>query len=255
MEDRNNAKRAAIRRFFFWVTLGLIGFAMGTIGLNLLRSDAAQDALNPTDLSVPATPTLRVVALPPTSTAVVATDPVTTAVETDTPTEHSPSQTPQPTASPADDWQLIEPGLSVRRFRVRSHADSPFVEEIRIFRFDPNQFLFDVGYRPGEPRFLSEWARESRADGQSPVFVTNAGFFTEEMIATGLIIHNGVPAGSSYGSFAGMFTVAGDRPSSAVDVRWLAHSPYQNGEKSVEWGTIFPDVGPAGRGAWLSGRL
>ncbi len=54
------------------------------------------------------------------------------------------------------------------------------------------------------------------------MIVVNGGFFTEEFLATGLIVVDGQTGGSSYVGFGGMVTISEDE----VTVRSLRERPY-----------------------------
>lgn len=146
--------------------------------------------------SLPATPTLQ----PPTSTP--------SPVPSDTPT--------LPPPSPDTGWETLSPGLERRIIRLEESGERPS-ENIYLLRLEPEQFDFRIGYRPGQPQPLAVWQAETDA-----FIVLNAGFFTEEFAATGLIVVDGTASGVSYGDFAGMLAITDAGP----DLRWLAERPY-----------------------------
>jgi uncharacterized protein YigE (DUF2233 family) len=162
----------------------------------------------------------------------------TTPVETvtrppTTPTLDPPRALVEATASPLPPdtgWQKIEPGLD---YRVRRWFDAAgqTIETMHILRLDPAAFEFRVAYAPGAPQSVKEWAAQSGA-----LITVNAGYFTPEYLATGLVIADGVSYGTSYQGFGGMVTV-GD---SGVDVRSLEEHPYDPSEPLTAAVQSFP---------------
>ncbi len=134
----------------------------------------------------------------------------------------SPTETGVSPATPIPDtgWEEMYAGFE-RRIRYLYNENGRAVEQLYILRIDPTQYEFQVNYRPGEPQSLSAWQTETDA-----LVVLNGGFFTEEYVATGLIIVDGQASGTSYGAFAGMFTVMDGLP----ELRWLAERPYSADE-------------------------
>lgn len=117
-------------------------------------------------------------------------------------------------------WTQIGPGLEQRTWRVRPSPERAEVRMIAV-RVAPAEHVFDVAYRPGEPLDLGSWQARTGA-----TIVLNGGFFTEEFVATGLVVAGGQSFGSSYGAFAGMFAVTAAGP----EVRWLGHRPHDPAE-------------------------
>jgi uncharacterized protein YigE (DUF2233 family) len=91
-------------------------------------------------------------------------------------------------------------------------------DQLFLLRIDPDLFDFRIGYSPGQPKPLATWQAETGA-----LVVMNGGFFTPEFLATGLIVVDGQPSGSSYVGFGGMVTVG----EAGVGVRSLVERPYQ----------------------------
>ena len=149
--------------------------------------------------------------------------PIPTPTISPTQTPIPPTATPNvPTATPDPfGWQPVRPGLETRNMPIADINDGRILEQLTVIRLDPNQFNFDVGYSPGQPLPLDQWQRQSGA-----LIAINAGYFTADHFATGLTIAQGQVLGSSYGPFAGMVTIGGNGPSSAIDVRWLSQTPY-----------------------------
>lgn len=126
------------------------------------------------------------------------------------------------TAPPPDTgWLPIAPGFEQRLIEHDLDERGGPSEAILLLRFDPALYRFEVGYRPGAPQTLAGWRQESGA-----VALINGGFFTPEWIATGLIISEGQPSGTSYSTFAGMVAIQNGVPA----VRSLARTPYDPSE-------------------------
>ncbi len=110
----------------------------------------------------------------------------------------SPSPTPIP---PDTGWLTHQPGLEQRTINLFDTTGQRR-ETVTILRLDPAYFTFDIGYHPGQPQTLAQWQAETGAH-----LVVNGGYFTEEKIATGLIIVDGVASGWSYEGFGGMVVI------------------------------------------------
>ncbi|MBK8902977.1 MAG: phosphodiester glycosidase family protein [Anaerolineaceae bacterium] len=122
---------------------------------------------------------------------------------------------------PADSgWQLLQPGLERRTIRLLNENGRQ-TEQLTILRIDPTLFAFRLGYSPGQPKPLATWQAETGA-----FIVVNGGFFTEEFLATGLIVVDGQASGSSYVGFGGMVTIG----EGGVEVRSLRERPYDPNE-------------------------
>lgn len=162
-----------------------------------------------------------------------ASTPTPTPTLTPTPTQ-LPTRTPTPTATPLPPdtgWQSAGPSMAVRSLDVKL---GEFTERVTLVRVDPDATDFRVLYAPGKPRTVGEWAQQTGAQ-----LVINAGYFTEEYEATGLLVSNGEPYGVSYEDFAGMFAVSA---TGATDVRWLREQPYDPAEPLREAVQCFPVV-------------
>ena len=137
--------------------------------------------------------------------------------------------TPVPTAEPDDTgWQPIGSGIELRRFLVELNGAS---NRLWIARVDPAGVHFRVLYDRSNPRPLGEWFASGK-----PLLAVNAGYFTEDYHATGLIVSDGVRGGQSYTGFGGMFAVQNDR----VEVRWLVAKPYNPAEPLRQAVQAFP---------------
>lgn len=121
-----------------------------------------------------------------------------------------------PTAPPDTGWQPLQPGLERRVITLLDEAERPY-ESLYLLRLEPDQFRFEIAYQPGEPKGLLEWQAATGA-----LIVVNGGFFTETNQATGLIVIDGQPSGTSYVDFGGMLAITDAGP----EIRWLVERPY-----------------------------
>jgi uncharacterized protein YigE (DUF2233 family) len=138
--------------------------------------------------------------------------------------------TTSPSAQPRDTgWQSFAEGMDLRELPLQVES---VTERLSIIRLVPGRVQFRVHLRPAAPQRIRVWA----ADLDSAI-VVNGGYFTPENQPAGLLVSDGHPWGTSYGGFAGMFTVdcAG-----AVDIRWLAARPYDPGECLAQAIQSFP---------------
>ena len=161
--------------------------------------------------------------------------PVPAATVTAAPTASiSPSSTPSPvppTPLPLDSgWLGLAPGLEQRTLRVTNPAGDT-IETMTLLRIEPANYQFDVLYTPGQARTVQQWAADSGA-----TVTLNAGYYTPEYIASGLVVVDGVPHGQSYSDFGGMLAVRPD----GVQVRWLSELPYDPNEPLTAAVQSFP---------------
>ncbi len=151
-----------------------------------------------------------------------------------TSTPPRPTATPVPatvTPLPPDSgWLQAAPGLERRTLRLFD-ADGRVLETVTVLRIEPGSYQFEVHYSPDAPRTVQEWAAGSQA-----VITLNAGYFTPEYAALGLVVADGIRYGQSYGDFAGMLAVRPD----GVQVRWLRDQPYHPDEQLVAAVQSFP---------------
>jgi uncharacterized protein YigE (DUF2233 family) len=137
--------------------------------------------------------------------------------------------TPTPTAEPDDTgWQSLGNGIELRRLRVELNGAT---NRLWLARVDPARVRFRVLYDPTNPRLMGDWFTAVK-----PLLAVNAGYFTEDYRATGLIISDRVRSGQSYIGFGGMFAVRADR----VEVRWLLAKPYSPAEPLRHAAQAFP---------------
>jgi hypothetical protein len=132
-------------------------------------------------------------------------------------------------------WQLLEPGVELRRIDVAADSERP-TERLWIIRLDPARVEFRVLYDPVNPKPVSAWATESR-----PLLVLNGGYFALDDSgrheAIGLVVSDGLRWGTPLGDYAGMLavTTGGD-----VSVRWLRRQPYDSAEPLSQAVQSFP---------------
>ena len=133
----------------------------------------------------------------------------------------APTAIPVPTSTPVPKdtgWRSIRPGIEYREVDVTIDGRS---DRVRIARVDPAQVRLRVVYDPNQPRRVSEWLDSTRS-----LLVVNGNYFDPQNRALGLIVHDGLKAGSVYQGFGGMFAVNG----SEAQVRWNVAQPYVEGE-------------------------
>lgn len=155
----------------------------------------------------------------------------------------TPTPAPSPTSIPADSgWETLRPGLERRVLNLVDEEAGRWLENVTVLRLDPGAFRFGVAYRPGAPQDLEAWQAQTDA-----LLVVNGGFYTEEYVATGLIISEGEVSGVSYQGFGGMFAVTDAGPA----VRSLREKPYDPVEPLRDALQSFPLLlAPGGRVAF-----
>jgi uncharacterized protein YigE (DUF2233 family) len=156
------------------------------------------------------------------------------------PTVPPPTPTPLPTTTPEPQdsgWRALSPGIEWRRLWAETGVGR---ERLTLVRLDPDQVRLRVIYQPAHPRRVSEWVQALPA----ALLVVNAGYFTPELQAAGLLISDGIPSGRSYGDFAGMLAVSAD---GRVSLRWLRTRPFDPDEGLVQAVQSFPVLVKPGR--------
>lgn len=160
-----------------------------------------------------------------------------------TPADPAPVITPlMPDLPPDTGWQALGGGLELRRLRVQGEQGA--TDRLWLVRLDAAaQARLAVTYAPDAPATLAEWAQAQRAAAQ---FIVNAGYFTEDYRATGLLVADGVSHGTSFAGAGGMLAVRDGR----IEMRWLREQPLQTGEvfdQAVQgWPMLLaPDGTPA----------
>jgi len=194
------------------------------------RAQGRKDVKRIGNLGVPASWRLGVRILPLVALALVSLACDATA----TPVTPVPTPTiridPSPTSEPDDTgWKALSNGVELRRLRVTDANGTS--NRLWLTRLDPARVRFRVLYDQANPRLMSEWFGAAKA-----LLVVNAGYFTEDYHATGLVISDGVRSGKSYAGFGGMFAVRTDR----VEVRWLVAKPYNAAEPLRQAVQAFP---------------
>jgi uncharacterized protein YigE (DUF2233 family) len=121
-------------------------------------------------------------------------------------------------------------GLDHRVKRWFNTSDQ-VIEIMHILRLDPAGFDFRVAYAPGEPISVKEWAARSGS-----LITLNAGYFTPDYMATGLLIADNIPFGVSYEGFGGMMAVG----PAGVEIRSLETEPYDPSEPLTAAVQSFP---------------
>ena len=107
---------------------------------------------------------------------------------------------PSPTSEPDDTgWQSLGHGVELRRLKVELNG---ITNRLWLARVDPARVRFRVLYDRENPRQVAEWLNSARS-----LLAVNAGYYTEDNHATGLIISDGTRSGQSYAGFGGMFAV------------------------------------------------
>jgi uncharacterized protein YigE (DUF2233 family) len=133
------------------------------------------------------------------------------------------------TAEPDDTgWQSLNNGIEVRQLKVESNGVS---NRLWLARIDPARVQFRVLYDRANPRLVSDWFA-----GVRPLLAVNAGYFTEDNAATGMIIADGARSGQSYTGFGGMLAVTANK----AEVRWLVAKPYSPAEALRQAVQSFP---------------
>jgi uncharacterized protein YigE (DUF2233 family) len=136
---------------------------------------------------------------------------------------------PSPTSEPDDTgWQSLGNGVELRRLKVELNG---ITNRLWLARVDPARVRFRVLYDRENPHQVAEWLNSARS-----LLAVNAGYYTEDYHATGLIISDGTRSGQSYAGFGGMFAVQADR----VQVRWLVAKPYSSAEQLRQAVQAFP---------------
>jgi len=139
---------------------------------------------------------------------------------TETLVSPTPTLTPTPTSEPEDTgWTPTESGPEVRSLNVALEEGK---ERVTVVRVRPDVVQLRVAYHPGKAQYLSAWA-----DPLDPLVAVNGGYFTSDLVATGLVVSEGRVSGTSYGEFAGMLYAGVD---GVPQLRWLQTTPYRSDE-------------------------
>ncbi|MGC9398832.1 MAG: phosphodiester glycosidase family protein [Anaerolineae bacterium] len=152
--------------------------------------------------------------------------PTPTSTSTPWPTSTSPTLTPEITDT---GWLPSAAGMERRHLLVPTDYGT---EQVTVVRLAPKGFTTRVRLSPGDPHTVQAWSAATDA-----LLTVNAGYFTQAYEPLGLVIADGVPHGTSYADFAGMFavTAAGE-----MEVRWLREQPYHPNEGLRQAVQSFP---------------
>ena len=107
-------------------------------------------------------------------------------------------------------------------------------ETLVIARIEPARVDVRVRYAPKTPRPVQTWRVDESAD-----IVINAGYFTQDNLATGLLIADGVVTGQTYRGFGGLFAVRAGPPAT-LGLQWLKEQPYVADRKITQAVESFP---------------
>ena len=163
-----------------------------------------------------ATPAPTITASPPTRTPVARQTPTAVA------------QPPIPTAPVP-----VRPGIEILVVPLVV-AGVEAGETLVVARIDPAKADVRVRYAPKQPRPVQTWLTDSGAD-----IVINAGYFTQDNLATGLLIADGAVTGQTYRGFGGLFTVRAGPPAT-LSLQWLKEQPYVADRRITQAVESFP---------------
>lgn len=152
----------------------------------------------------------------------------------------TPARTDTPPPAPASRPITVAAGIEVFVVPLSVPGADPG-EALVIARVDPAMADVRVRYAPTQPRSVREWQVAVGADA-----VINAGYFTEENVATGLLISDGVVHGQSYRGFGGLFAVRAGPPQ-ALSLQWLKEQPYAPDRRISQAVESFPMLVRKGR--------
>ena len=133
------------------------------------------------------------------------------------------------TETPDTGWILGSNGIELRKLRIDLLDRRA---SLSIARIDLSQVRLRVGYAPGEPHSLADWAEQSQL-----LLVVNGGFFDQDFYTTALLISDGVASGSTYEGFGGMLAVA---PGGEVTIQPLRDQPYDPAQPLEQAMQSFP---------------
>lgn len=111
---------------------------------------------------------------------------------------------PGATATVANGWQQLAPGLELRR----SIATGSLLSQAHALRVDPQRFRLRAHYRPGEALTLAEW-REALPGALAFI---NANFFDRGHRVNGLLVADGESFGRPWLTRGGTFLLRDGAP-------------------------------------------
>ncbi len=122
---------------------------------------------------------------------------------------------------------------------MKGHVTSLNVDHpMTVVRIDPTRSDIKVQYTPDTPHRMGDWHTATDAD-----VIINAGFFTPQKTATGLLIANGKAYGQAYKGFGGMFSIRDGKPR----LQWLGSQPYVPDAKITQAVQTFPMLVQGGK--------
>ncbi len=157
------------------------------------------------------------------------------------PSRVTPTLTVLPTRNPAALPPL--PVLSGIELLVVA-VSIPGADEAEAFvvaRVDPKKVDVRVRYAPKRPMSVRDWLVETGAD-----IVVNAGYFTQDNVATGLLISDGAVSGQTYRGFGGLFSVRAGPPQ-VIGLQWLKEQPYVADRRMTQAVESFPMLVQGGK--------
>ncbi|HEY3292000.1 MAG TPA: phosphodiester glycosidase family protein [Anaerolineae bacterium] len=147
---------------------------------------------------------------------------------TTAPLEATAFPTLGPTATSMTTWQTLRDGIEYVQRREPVAQTNDWVTVVRV---DMAKVNLRINYSPDQPLSVRAWYDTLKVDG-----VINAGFFTEDKKATGIVISNGKRFGQTYKGFGGMFSVRDGKPF----LQWLSRTPYVADDRVTQALQSFP---------------
>jgi uncharacterized protein YigE (DUF2233 family) len=140
------------------------------------------------------------------------------------------SVTPAPTSSNGTQlnvWNRVASGVEVRYEDWKNGNGDD--ETVTIVRFDTHKIKVSVGYQPGQPLSMNDWAQQ-----EHPLAIINGGYFDQQYNATALVVSNGKLFGESYTGFGGMLSVD---TRGSIRLRSLRQQPYDPNTERLQQAT------------------
>jgi len=124
-------------------------------------------------------------------------------------------------------WNRVATGVEVRYEDWKIPGDDD--ETVTIVRFDTHKIKVSVGYQPGQPLSINDWAQL-----EHPLAIINGSYFDQQFHATALVISNGKVFGQSYSGYGGMLSVD---TRGTLSLRSLRQQPYNPNSEQLEQAT------------------
>jgi uncharacterized protein YigE (DUF2233 family) len=140
------------------------------------------------------------------------------------------SITPAPSTSNGTQlnvWNRVATGVEVRYEDWKNGNGDD--DTVTIVRFDTHKIKVSVGYQPGQPLSMNDWAQR-----EHPLAIINGGFFDQQFNATALVVSNGKVFGQSYAGYGGMLSVD---THGTLSLRSLREQPYYPNSEQLEQAT------------------